>query len=628
MAGKGTGRPAGRALKDIAGGHNGYPDTPLMTGSPNVTVNGQPAARVTDEAVPHTKSGASTHNRFVAEGSKAVRINGLPAARMGDAIHCGGTIISGSGNVRIGDNTRVENQPAPGESEALMARIFQTPMKGFDLHARQRLAAEVAFEFRGEAGWFESWKAFYKKELRSKHPPTPDTAEVPEALRAAQQDAMPVEEEEEEEIVKETLYIGVFCDGTWQHRDVDRNRTDRDVSNVVKLWDLYDDRPDNQEAVYVPGVGIEPGELDDNGEIEADTDAPGGAMGIGGTGARARVDDAMQDIRRRLDPDQHERVVFDVFGFSRGAAIARHLVNVLGTGAPTDWHPDRWPHEIPMEVRFVGLFDTVASLYWPANGRHGAFNLNLGAGSAERVVHFTAHHEIRRFFPLTRIADAHGNLPDNCTEIAVPGVHANVGGGYENPVEDSDNIEHVPVLVARHPVAPWERDRRQIIQHRAEREGHTLYALGSELIEVRTEQRHTHKALSIYYLHRMYDEAQAAGVPLRALDPTEPGYRLPQHFQWALEVWQNAGEPLDEARERWLLGHYIHTSHRFGDVVNAPAPEFERTEHFNRPELAGRMPGKRAPDPRVLRDHPERFSEEEKALIREQDAMLRRESLK
>ncbi len=147
-----AGKPAARAFKDQAGPRDGYPATPVMTGSPNVTVNGQPAARVTDEAVPHTKSKASTHNRFVAEGSKAVRINGLPAARMGDAIHCGGTIISGSPNVRIGDNTHVENQLAPGEAKALTQRIFQTPMKGFTRHIEQRLAAEVAFEFRGEAG--------------------------------------------------------------------------------------------------------------------------------------------------------------------------------------------------------------------------------------------------------------------------------------------------------------------------------------------------------------------------------------------------------------------------------------------------------------------------------------------
>ena len=59
-------------------------------------------------------------------------------------------------------------------------------------------------------------------------------------------------------------------------------------------------------------------------------------------------------------------------------------------------------------------------------------------------------------------------------------------------------------------------------------------------------------------------------------------------------------------------------------MVNAPTPDMQRVVHANTPEGA-LLPASGAPEPRVIRDYPERFSEEEKALIREQDAMLRRQ---
>ena len=123
--------------------------------------------------------------------------------------------------------------------------------------------------------------------------------------------------------------------------------------------------------------------------------------------------------------------------------------------------------------------------------------------------------------------------------------------------------------VDRHRTAMWDHNGALAFRNRAHRAGHAVHAIGGELLRVRTEERSTHKALSIHYLHRMYDEAQAAGVPLDDMDDSEPGYRLPQNFQWAMEVWQNAGEPLDEARERWLLG--------VGEIPGATAvPVFPR----------------------------------------------------
>lgn len=98
--------PKAARLTDTGGGHECFPPSPVSAGSPDVIINGLPAARVGDTLAPHACScggGHGTHPRTIAEGSSSVLINGKPAARTGDGISCGGVIISGSGNVIIGD---------------------------------------------------------------------------------------------------------------------------------------------------------------------------------------------------------------------------------------------------------------------------------------------------------------------------------------------------------------------------------------------------------------------------------------------------------------------------------------------------------------------------------------------
>lgn len=84
-------------LTDMDTGHGKHPPTPVITGSPGVTINGLPAARVGDKLAPHR------HARAIAAGSGTVFIDGRPAARITDAIDCGGVLIQGSGDVLIGD---------------------------------------------------------------------------------------------------------------------------------------------------------------------------------------------------------------------------------------------------------------------------------------------------------------------------------------------------------------------------------------------------------------------------------------------------------------------------------------------------------------------------------------------
>ena len=94
----GTKEPLYAALGDLAHcpadahGHPSDPHAvtgPIITGSPNVTIRGKPAARKGDDGVHAACSGPNTYK--IAKGDPGVLIDGRPAARIGDETkHCGG----------------------------------------------------------------------------------------------------------------------------------------------------------------------------------------------------------------------------------------------------------------------------------------------------------------------------------------------------------------------------------------------------------------------------------------------------------------------------------------------------------------------------------------------------------
>lgn len=71
---------------------------PILEGSPDVEINGQPAARVTDR----TRCTGVSKNDLIRMGSSTVEINFLPAARKTDPTNHGGVISEGSADVEIG----------------------------------------------------------------------------------------------------------------------------------------------------------------------------------------------------------------------------------------------------------------------------------------------------------------------------------------------------------------------------------------------------------------------------------------------------------------------------------------------------------------------------------------------
>jgi len=85
---------AARKGADSAGGT-------IISGSSDVFINGQPAARVGDKVAPHSRRGS--HRRAVlVKGSPDVFVNGIPLVREGDAASCGHP-ASGSADVLVND---------------------------------------------------------------------------------------------------------------------------------------------------------------------------------------------------------------------------------------------------------------------------------------------------------------------------------------------------------------------------------------------------------------------------------------------------------------------------------------------------------------------------------------------
>lgn len=124
------------------------------------------------------------------------------------------------------------------------------------------------------------------------------------------------------------------------------------------------------------------------------------------------------------------RIRLSVFGFSRGAAEARVFCNWLQDALDRDGSLCG----IPLQVDFLGIFDTVASvgmanssLVFDGHGGWGReADLRVPA-RVKRCVHVVAAHEVRGSFPLDAFR---GDCP-SALQLVYPGVHSDIGGGYQ-----------------------------------------------------------------------------------------------------------------------------------------------------------------------------------------------------
>lgn len=90
-------------LTDTGSGHNSFPSTVVISASSNTSVNSLLVARHGDALEPHgSPSPSPKHDRAICGHSEKTTVNSKGAARIGDAICCGGLLVTGSGNTVFG----------------------------------------------------------------------------------------------------------------------------------------------------------------------------------------------------------------------------------------------------------------------------------------------------------------------------------------------------------------------------------------------------------------------------------------------------------------------------------------------------------------------------------------------
>jgi len=264
------------------------------------------------------------------------------------------------------------------------------------------------------------------------------------------------------------IQVGIFFDGTDNNREHDRPQGYD--TNISKLFDLFQQDGKTMYAFYLEGVG--------SGGYEASDPLSGG---IFGRGIQERIDRAATFLRGLLAQHPGAKFQLSLFGFSRGAATVLSFVNQIFGKTQSLLATGQLPFE---EVWFVGLFDTVGSIGVPGTDDNFGHDLGVVPSRIRSLAHLTSRDELREFFPLTSVRiGPHAPLPENWKETPFPGVHSDLGGGYE--------IGFQPFEVhSSHPAAD-----------------HTA-------VELHTDKRD--------YLSRvpgwaMYDAAQNAGVQMYAV---------------------------------------------------------------------------------------------------------------
>ena len=209
---------------------------------------------------------------------------------------------------------------------------------------------------------------------------------------------------------------------------------DESVSNVLKLHvlmggGLEEDRSetqtqkgDPQETFYYNGIGTrEDGEtIPLIGELVAKTRRLVNSMLAPSWGdARKILKQAAWDVKN-LDPREEDRIV--VFGFSRGAALARKFASRM-----LEMYPN-------LHIAFLGVFDTVAAMDGVhTRGEEISSDVVFENGTLDarirRAVHIVSLDEDRVAFEPT-LVNRDERDPDRITEIWFPGVHSDIGGGY------------------------------------------------------------------------------------------------------------------------------------------------------------------------------------------------------
>ncbi|MBU2322534.1 MAG: DUF2235 domain-containing protein [Gammaproteobacteria bacterium] len=574
-----------------------------------------------------------------------VLIGGLPAATVGSTGTHGSVVMSGSPSVIIG-NSHTPAPVTPPTPMAITASAAQA-LAPSSPSLPQRPGAPLARSWQEEPG---------------------DSA------------PLGLEEEDEEEELQEqvqqgiTLRVGFFFDGTGdnaanvargeqcrasqlgydaaderalleycpRHQMDPMSSYGRQRTNIARLYDLYRDDVTRTLAeseqvamlrVYVDGVGTQ--------TDQPDQQFPDMALGRGDTGVIAKVEDSTKIFSNTLKAflsrnllKQVASIEIDVFGFSRGAAAARHFVNDLRRGTSSLLAQTlrqgkaplaenfAWRFGQDMQVNLIGLFDTVAAIGSLADGwdvhddKNGDLKLYLAPDSAKQVIHLVAGDEYRHNFSLN-------SSQPNFAEIVLPGSHGDIGGNYPLEAEEKlfltrpfrdevdnrlDNEESQAWKQASQALESWWQrglidlarpngklyiDWRQVRSTDSPGRRKVIYAQ----VKLDRRVRGEYGRIPLRIMHTL---AQEAGAPFLLLDEFDPESAIPSELRGIadkLMAYAQGMAPLNlEFEEQDLLyAHFLHQAAHWNvypgesgalraHFVNRPARDGQRAVHPNKPD--------------------------------------------
>ncbi len=351
-----------------------------------------------------------------------------------------------------------------------------------------------------------------------------------------------------------------------------------------------------------------------------------------------RVTSCFELIKQRINevlsdnPDSEiESLIFDTFGFSRGAAAARHFANqiVRGRQGPLgdvlrsnprafgSTFIDQYKSSIHMG--FIGLFDTVPSIAgWSNLGNIKSpvatgIKLYLDPRFFSDVVQLVARDECRANFALSRIK------PD-FEEITLPGVHSDIGGGY---LEEARECVLVSPMQALDVPLTTDVTTTSIYRDAASvKDEWVSRGWPTELLEIitpapvkvpqdpqdrlRPGQKRVYAALQLkrsvsgklsrVYLRVMHHLAKGKGVRFDDI-PDSPELAIPEELQALCDRFVSGNYSTTPEEEQTLKLKFIHTSanwnHPLGRndgsgiralYINAPTQDAIRVQHPHVPD--------------------------------------------
>lgn len=192
-------------------------------------------------------------------------------------------------------------------------------------------------------------------------------------------------------------------DGTWNDANADNIPADTErYTNVYWFSESYEGR-----KLYLNGPGTRGGLV---GKILG---------GFSGMGASRRVEEGFAALKQNFSDGDTQ---IDIVGYSRGAAIARMFVEMIREQYDT-LHKDGKALSVPPTIRFLGLFDTVASFGLPWTTDEGDFIPDI-PDFVKHTFHAMALDESRETFGIERCVGDRAKI----TEVWFRGGHGDIGG--------------------------------------------------------------------------------------------------------------------------------------------------------------------------------------------------------